>query len=234
MSSVVRELAQLVRADVLSMEGVTRFSPNRRFASLFSEGSPADNLYFLEFGLVKTYKRNAESKEIILEIVFPGDLFGLQALKQRQLCEVSAEILQDGIIHVIPRDVFLQYCGTRPEVWHLLAVELLGTKRELEKKIELLCLQDVEYRILYFVAQLAETIGSGATSPGSQGERSIPLSQGELASLIGATRETTSTTLNSLARRGILSLGRRQLTVPSLETLRAKAAERFARAAPGL
>jgi CRP-like cAMP-binding protein len=228
MPAVVRELAHIVRSDVLSMEGVTRFSPNRRFASLFSEGSPADNLYFIEFGLVKTFKRNVESKEIILEIVFPGELFGLQALKQRQLCEVSAEILLEGIIHVIPRDLFLRYCDARPEVWRLLTAELLGLKRELEKKIELLCLQDVEYRILYFVGQLAEAIGSG-----SAGERSIPMSQGELASLVGATRETTSTTLNSLARRGIVSLGRRQLRVPSLETLRARAAEKFVRAAPG-
>jgi CRP-like cAMP-binding protein len=228
MASVVSDLADIVRADVLSLEGVTRFSPNRRFASLFSEGSPADNLYFIEFGLVKTFKRNAESKEIILEIVFPGELFGLQALREKQICQVSAEILQEGIIHVIPRDLFLQYCFARPEVWRLLTVVLLETKRELEKKIELLCLQDVEYRILYFVGQLAETIGSGAA-----GERSIPISQGELANLIGATRETTSTTLNSLARRGILSLGRRQLRVPSMETLRAKAAEKFLRAAPG-
>lgn len=229
MLSVVKELAQLVRADVLSMSGVTRFSPNRRFASLYSEGSPAENIYFLEFGLVKTYKRNAESKEIILEIILPGELFGLQALKHKQLCAGSAEILQEGIIHVIPRDVFLQYCGSRPHVWHLLAETLLETKHRLEKKIELFCLQDVEYRILYFVGQLAEAIGAGAGS-----DKSIPLSQGELACLVGATRETTSTTLNTLARRGIISLGRRQLTVPSLEKLRATAAERISRAATGL
>jgi len=229
MPSLVKELAQLVRADVLSMQGVTRFSPNRRFASLYSAGSPAESVYFLEFGLVKTYKRNAESKEIILEIVLPGELFGLQALRQKQLREGSAEILQEGIIHVIPRDVFLQYCGGRPHVWHLLAETLLETKRQLEKKIELLCLEDVESRILYFVGQLAEAIGAGAGS-----DKSIPLSQGELACLVGATRETTSTTLNGLARRGIVSLGRRQLTVPSLERLRATAAERISRAATGL
>jgi hypothetical protein len=41
-----------------------------------------------------------------------------------------------------------------------------------------------------------------------------------LASLVGATRETTSTTLNALARQGLISLGHRLVMIPSLETLR--------------
>jgi CRP-like cAMP-binding protein len=61
----------------------------------------------------------------------------------------------------------------------------------------------------------------GAKSNGS--ECSIPLSQGELASIIGATRETTSTTLNTLARQGVIRLGRRQLIVPSIDGVLAAA-----------
>ena len=92
----------------------------------------------------------------------------------------------------------------------------------MEKKIELLCLHDVEYRILYYMAELARTFGAKANGS----EYSIPLSQGELASLIGATRETTSTTLNTLARRGVIKLGRRQLIVPSVDGVLAAANQR--------
>lgn len=230
MTSVLKELAQIVRTEVVTLHGVTRFSPNRRFATLYSEGSPADNVYFLESGLVKTYKRGAESKEIILEIILPGELFGLQALGTERQREVSAEILLEGSIQVIPSIVFLQFCSSKPDTWRLLTESLLLSKRQLEKKVELLCLQDVEYRILHFVAQLAETLGVGAGTDGH--ERSVPLSQGELACLIGATRETTSTTLNALARRGLLRLGRRQLIVPSLEKVRAAVSHSSAHAAP--
>ena len=62
-------------------------------------------------------------------------------------------------------------------------------------------------------------------------EYALPLSQGELASLIGATRETTSTTLNLLARRGLVRLGRRQLVLASLDGVRGAANERGAKAA---
>ena len=99
-------------------------------------------------------------------------------------------------------------------------------KRDLEKKIELLCMQDVEYRILHYMAELAAAFGSRLETH----EYAIPLSQGELASLIGATRETTSTTLNSLARRGLIRLGRRQLILASLDGVRTAARERSVKA----
>ncbi|BDC52218.1 hypothetical protein F183_A45330 [Bryobacterales bacterium F-183] len=98
---------------------------------------------------------------------------------------------------------------------------------DLEQKVSLLCLQDVEYRILYYLAQLAGPFGPPASETT---EYSIPLSQSELAALIGATRETTSTTLNALSRQGLLRLGRRMVIVGSKEALRAAAKARAAKA----
>jgi CRP-like cAMP-binding protein len=180
----------------------------------------------LESGLVKIHKRGDEGKEIILQIVGPGELFGEQALGMENTRAAAAEVLHEGVIHVIPRDIFLRFCDSRPEIWRQLAELLVVRKRHLEKKIELLCLRDVEYRILYYLAELAATFGTRADGQ----EYSIPLSQGELASLIGATRETTSTTLNALARRGLVKLGRRQLVLASLDGVRAAADERASKA----
>lgn len=206
-------IATAVRSELINLDGVTKFSPNRRFATVYSEGGPADTLFFLESGLVKILKRGDDNKEIILQIVSPGELFGEQALGNEPARAMAAEVLQEGVIYVIPRDIFLRLCDDHPPLWREISDLLTVRKRQLEKKIELLCLRDVEYRILYYMADLAKTFG--ARSNGS--EYSIPLSQGELASLIGATRETTSTTLNALARRGVIRLGRRQLIVPSID-----------------
>jgi len=218
----VTSMAAVVRSELINLEGVTKFSPNRRFAIIYSEGSPADTLFFVESGLVKIYKRGDDNKEIILEIVSGNELLGDEALGTQQTRASSAEVLQEGVIYVIPRPVFLRLCEQRGELWRELSILLLERNRQLEKKIELLCLHDVEYRILYYMAQLAKTFGA----KGSGSEYSIPLSQGELASLIGATRETTSTTLNALARRGVIRLGRRQLIVPSIEGVLSAADQR--------
>jgi CRP-like cAMP-binding protein len=215
-------LAAVVRSDLIGQDGVTKFSPNRRFATVYSEGSPADTIFFIDSGLVKTYKRGPDNKEIILQIVGSGEIFGEQSLGAESSRTMAAEVLQEGIIYVIPRDIFLRVCEKRPDVWRDISGVLTVRKRQMEKKIELLCLHDVEYRILYYMAELARTFGAKANGS----DYSIPLSQGELASLIGATRETTSTTLNTLARRGLIKLGRRQLIVPSVDGVMAAADQR--------
>jgi CRP-like cAMP-binding protein len=142
-----------------------------------------------------------------------------QTLVGEQTRSIAAEVLQEGIIYVIPRDLLLRACEKRPELWREIAAFLAFRQRQLEKKVELLCLHDVEYRILFYMAELARSLGSKPNGT----DYSIPLSQGELASLIGATRETTSTTLNALARRGVIKLGRRQLIVPSIDGVLAAA-----------
>ena|SRR5579884_1475059 len=227
MESPSSSIAPIVRAELLHQDGVIKFSPNRRFTTLYSEGSPADSVLFLESGLVKLCKRGEEGKEIILQIVAPGELFGEQALGTEHTRAAAAEVLQEGTIYVIPKDLFIRFCDSKPEMWRYVSQLLVHRKRELEKKIELLCMQDVEYRILYYMAELAASFGTKLESH----EYAVPLSQGELASLIGATRETTSTTLNLLARRGLLRLGRRQLILSSLDGVRTAARERASQAA---
>lgn len=220
-------IAAIVRAELLHQDGVIKFAPNRRFTTLYSEGSPADSILFLESGLVKLCKRGEEGKEIILQVVAPGELFGEQALGAEMTRATSAEVLQEGAIYVIPKDLFIRFCDGRPEMWRYVAQLLVQRKRDLEKKIELLCMQDVEYRILHYMAELATAFGSRLDGH----EFSIPLSQGELAGLIGATRETTSTTLNLLARRGLIRLGRRQLILSSLDGVKNAVKDRGAKAA---
>ena len=71
-------------------------------------------------------------------------------------------------------------------------------------------------RLIFYLDELAR-IGQPADAGGTS---LIHISQNELASLVGATRETTSTTLNTLAREGLISLGHRLVVIPSLDALR--------------
>src|SRR5712692_2412847 len=110
-------LAAVVRSDLINLDGVTRFTPNRRFATVYSEGSPADTIFFIDSGLVKIFKRGADNKEIILQIVGAGEIFGEQALGSEPGRNIAAEVLQEGVIYIIPRDISLRACEKRPELW---------------------------------------------------------------------------------------------------------------------
>lgn len=195
--------------------------------SLYSAESPSETLFFVDSGFVKIMRRGKDGKEVLISIIPPGQLFGEQALYIGGPRMFSAEVLQEGVVYEIPRDLFLQFCDSHPDMWKNISELLIHRERDLEQKIALLCLHDVEFRILHYLSSLAGTFGVSAANGQ---EYSLPLSQSELASLIGATRETTSTTLNVLARRGLIKLGRRLLIVSSAAAVRSAADERVAKA----
>ena len=218
---MVSPFATRIREDLLQREGVQRIAPVRRGTIIYGSESTADSVYFVDSGYVKLVQRGPDGKEVMLSIVSPGNIFGEQALYLGGVRTTSAQMLQEGAIFQIPRSVFLTFAESAPELWRGLCEVLVYRQHDLEEKIALLCLHDVEYRILHYLASLVSEFG-----PAGGQEYSIPLSQSELAHLIGATRETTSTTLNNLARRGLLRLGRRMLMVNSIDAVRAAARER--------
>ena len=208
-------LANAIREDLLATEGVKKLVLNRRAAAVFSVGTPANHVFFLEAGLVKLERITAGNKEILLSVVAPGELFGEQALTGEGAFSVSAKVLESGVAYSIPTDTFQRFCERRPEVYRLLMQHLLARKDDLERKIEHLCHSDVKERLVYYLEELARL------SPSQDPTNNvIHISQNELASLVGATRETTSTTLNALARQGLITLGHRLVMIPSLDNLR--------------
>jgi CRP-like cAMP-binding protein len=108
--------------------------------------------------LVKIHKRGDDNKEIILQIVRPASCSASRRWEPELRGSIAAEVLQEGVIYVIPRDLFLRVCDEHPELWREISGLLTARKRQLEKKIELLCLRDVEYRILYYMADLAKNV----------------------------------------------------------------------------
>ncbi len=220
-------LTSLIRSELLHAEGVRRLPPARRFASLLTSETAAESLLFLDSGFVKIMRRGDDAKEIILSILGPGELFAEHALLYRVPRPFTAEMLQEGTIYEIPRELFLTFCRRHAGVWQMLWELAIHRQLEAEERTALVCLEDVEFRILYYLAKLAPQFSTPATD---QEEYSLPLSQSELASLVGATRETTSTTLNGLSRQGLVRLGRRLVTVRSLDAIR-RASRNPARAA---
>ncbi len=223
-------LSKLIREELVPLEGVRKHAPTRRAMSLYTAESTADTVFFVESGFVKIMRRGKDGKEVLISIVPPGQIFGEQALYVGGPRSAAAEVMQEGVVYEIPRDLFLSFCDERQGVWRQLSELFASRARELEQKVALLCLYDVESRILYYLGSLASVFG--ANSANGQ-EYSLPLSQSELACLIGATRETTSTTLNALARRGLVKLGRRLLIISSGDALHAAVDERVAKVAHG-
>ncbi|MDX2153268.1 MAG: Crp/Fnr family transcriptional regulator [Bryobacteraceae bacterium] len=190
-------------------------SPTVRGQIIFSEGRPPEFVYFLHSGLVKVCRGASASKEIVLGVAHPGELFGLKnAILDKKHWD-RATVLVSGELTAIPRLDFLKLCDSKPELWRIIARMLSERQEELHRRVEMLVLASVEQRLLSCLVELAE-FGPYAPEEG----HSIPLSQGDLADIIGATRETTSNKLNRLAQRDLVVLGRRRVIVPRPAQLR--------------
>jgi CRP/FNR family transcriptional regulator, cyclic AMP receptor protein len=220
----VTSLANTVRSTLLSAPEISRLSHLRRATGLFSQEQQADAVYFIEEGLVKL-TRSSGGGRIILTIRGSGHLVGEEALMQEPAhYYAEAEVLTPATIFRIPREVMVRSLSAHPQFTTDLISYLLMRRLALAEKVELLCLRDVEYRILHYLAELSQLVKPSEDGQGYQ----LPITQLELADLIGATRETTSTTLNQLERRGLLKLSRRMLTIPSPSVLISAAASRNA------
>jgi CRP/FNR family cyclic AMP-dependent transcriptional regulator len=213
----------MIRSVLLQLPEVESMLDLRRSTTLFSQDQAADYLYYLEEGLAKMTRTNSAGDHIILCIRGRGDLIGEEALgEDAARYETEVEILTPADVYRIPRAALQAGLAAHPELVQPIISYILSRKLALERKVELLCLHDVEYRVLQFLADLAALVKPLADGSGSQ----IPITQLELADLVGATRETTSTTLNQLERRGLIKLSRRMMTVPSPDVLRSAAHER--------
>jgi CRP/FNR family transcriptional regulator, cyclic AMP receptor protein len=219
----VSSLASIARSVLLQLPEVTRFASLRRSTCLYSQGQIADCIYLIEDGLVKLTRTNSRNGRIILAICGSGHIVGEEALAgDSAIYRAEAEVLAPAAVFRVPREILSRSLAANAELSAAVTDAIIQQKQVLAEKVELLCLHDVEYRILHYLAELSVLL-----KPGSDGEEyQVPITQLELADLIGATRETTSTTLNQLERRGLVKLSRRLLTIPSPVILRNAASAR--------
>ncbi len=210
-------LSNAIRSVVLTAPDVTRMAPLPRSAALFAQNQPADSLYFVESGLVKLCRMNSSGSRIILSICGSDTVVGEEALGEGSpTYYAAAEALTPVTAFCIPRETLLNAMVSQPQFAATFVAYVEQRKLILAQKIELLCLHDVQYRILHYLAELSALVPPQQDGDGYE----LPITQLDLADLIGATRETTSTTLNQLERRGLVKLSRRRLTIPSPVMLR--------------
>jgi CRP/FNR family transcriptional regulator len=217
----VNLLNAAVQDRLRALPDASRLPSLARCSSLYQQSQEADAAFLIDDGLVKLTRMNGTGGKIILSICGPGQLIGEEALSEDpQHYYTEALSITPVTIYRIPRTAIIGALATESGLGSALVSYLLKRKLALAEKVELLCLHDVEHRILHYLQELSALLPAGENGGG----HNIPITQLELADLIGATRETTSTTLNQLERQGLLKLSRRLLTVPAPEALR-KAAD---------
>ncbi len=188
---------------------------------ILQAGYPSGLIFIIKEGRVKVSTYSLEGREQILAILEPGDLFGELALVGEQEA-AHVEAFEDTLVCGVRREDLEEVAREHPEITlriiHALAVRL----RLAEEEIENLVFRDVPGRLASILMRLGEAYGVRDAEEDAI-RLNLRLTHQDLASMIGATRETVTSILARFRAGGLIERDHRFIIICRPEQLRAVA-----------
>ncbi|MFC4597988.1 Crp/Fnr family transcriptional regulator [Cohnella hongkongensis] len=199
------------------VEEITISRSAARRATVFTEGSEKEAVFFIQNGLVKTYKTDENGHEQIVSFLKSGDMFPHTGFFNQNPYPATAEAIVDTRLLAIPVRSFERLMMNHPAIT-IKIMRVMGDKiRELQEKLQVLSGQDVKHRVLSFLLQLAEQHGD---IQDNKITINLPMTHQEIANSIGTTRETINRLLNQFNKEELLQIERGRIVIIDLEALK--------------
>lgn len=208
--------SQLDTAALATLAGHLRRRNFRKGTIVFHKDQPGDALYLVESGHVRIFLPTAGGEELTVDIAGPGDVFGELSLLDGRSRSASAETVEDTAMQVLSREEFQRYLAATPRFAASL-IELLSTRlRQVTEYAESLAFLDIHGRVARMLLQLADRHGVDHNGI----EIDFDMTQAELASMVGATRERVNRALASFRAQGLIEQRGRKVALLDPERLR--------------
>lgn len=189
---------------------------------VYYAGDPARHLQVIATGRVKLVRHNLSGKNVLLDILTPGEFFGSLSPAEDQTYAETAQALTMTCVLRLETAAFRILLERYPAV----AVKVLDITarrlQEAQERVRQLSVNSVERRLAYTLLKLGEKLGQA-------GEMGLliqtPLARDDLAEMTGSTTETISRVMSQFQKEGWIQSGRQWVAITHLEALRAAAAE---------
>jgi CRP-like cAMP-binding protein len=183
---------------------------------IFREGEPGDSLHMVIEGQVRIVVLSPVGEEVTVTYLGPGECVGDLALLDGRPRSASAIASQTTKTLVVTRGDFRRWLRERPQAAFALLETLSLRVRRTDEALADLALLDLPSRLAKRLLSLA-----GARQPAKGGALpKLRITQAEMASMLGVSRESVNKQLNAFAREGWVSLGRGSVTVKDAKALR--------------
>jgi CRP/FNR family transcriptional regulator, nitrogen fixation regulation protein len=164
-------------------------------AEIFGEGEPADYVYKVLSGSVRTYRVLNDGRRQITAFHLPGDVFGLESGEDHSC---SAEAINQSTVLVVKRSTVLAVADREPNVarqlWRITARALRQSQDH-----SMLLIKSAQERVASFLLEMAGRL-SGASAV------ELPMTRQDIADYLGLTIETVSRTLTQLQGAATIEL----------------------------
>lgn len=217
--ALLRSCALFSRLSAEDRRKVAEISVARHYAkgeTIFSEGDPSDLLFTLIAGRVKVVKAIPAGKELILEILGPGDPLGAIAAYEARPYPASALALEDATCLAAKRAPFMLLLETCPSLVRGMLGGFSLRVIELTKRLGEITGSRVEARFAQIFLKLGDRLGQprggGVFVP-------LNLSRQDLADLAGTTMETSIRIMSRWGKEGVVATESDGFLIASREEL---------------
>jgi CRP/FNR family nitrogen fixation transcriptional regulator len=169
--------------------------PFARNVEIYGENEPAEYLYKVLSGTVRTYKVLADGRRQIGAFYLPGDVFGFETGSEHAF---SAEAITNVKVLLVKRSAVTTLAardaGVGQQLLDLAARELGRAQNHI-----MLLIKTAQERVAGFLLEMAERVQT-------HNEVDLPMSRQDIADYLGLTIETVSRTLTHLENSAAIAL----------------------------
>ncbi|MBY3989551.1 Crp/Fnr family transcriptional regulator [Rhodococcus fascians] len=166
---------------------------------VFTEGDPGDRLYIIVSGKIKLGRRSPDGRENLLAIMGPSDMFGELTIFDPGPRTSTANTVTAVRAVSMDRAALKAWIDERPDIAYQLLRVLARRLRRTNNNLADLIFTDVPGRVAKTLLELAQRFG---IPEGGSVRVTHDLTQGEIAQLVGASRETVNKALADFTHRG--------------------------------
>ena len=201
-SLFMKELAlfnDLSESSLLALARAGKFIQVKKGQAVFYQSDPSEKVYLLRSGLVSIVLESQDGREMVINEMHPGDIFGELGLLTRQPRSTSAIARTDSELLALQRQAFLGVLEVEPGLARRILDLTANRLRGSSERESALAFLDAQARLARLLLQLEEQ----AAEKGY-----VTISQEELAQRTGQTRQTVAKALGRWRRAGWLITGR--------------------------
>ncbi|RPF53227.1 Crp/Fnr family transcriptional regulator [Aquisalibacillus elongatus] len=184
---------------------------------LFHQNAPRHSVYFIRSGLVKIFKVSSEGDEQIINILHSDEMFPHVGFFDETPNPATAITLTEAKIVSVPIDEFELLLLEKPNM-AIKVMKVIGEKLlDLQDRLQAIQSQDVFHRIVMMLIRFTNELGIKK----STGEiyLQLPITNAELASMIGVSRETVNRAFNRLKKENVMDYNRKEIHILDVEKL---------------
>jgi CRP-like cAMP-binding protein len=175
---------------------------------IYEPNTPAENVYFVRRGQVRLFSVGADGAARLVEILGPGNWFGVAPLAGEKFYRMRAVVVGPSVISEISRDRLVSALSGNVaqllEFNRQLAAKLLSALEEGSRLVFEDCNERLVNALLRFSRSAASTVRDDAKVV-------LRITHDQLAQAVGVARETVSLALTQLRQQNLLQTGRNQL-----------------------